>query len=53
MGANGSPCSDGHDIIIVKDATEVPLLETVFYNFLKIKNVWRVPDTWYTLMRSP
>lgn len=26
-----------HDIIIVKDATEVPLSEAVFYNFFKGK----------------
>lgn len=37
MGVNGAPFTDGYDIIIVKDAAEAPLLETVFYNFFKDK----------------
>lgn len=53
LGINGLSFTIVSDIIIVKDATEAPLLQAAFYNFFKDKNVWRVPDTWYMLVRSP
>lgn len=36
-GANGYQLPTVRDIIIVKDATEVPLLGAAFYNFFKDK----------------